>query len=60
MTDHSVIRFYEQVAREALASTPTEPSGEEREGDLIGYWINEKCPKCGADMLGNKVGDKWC
>jgi hypothetical protein len=26
MTDHSVMRFYEQVAREALASTPTEPN----------------------------------
>jgi hypothetical protein len=43
-----------------LYQTPTEPRVEEREGDLIGYWINEKCPKCGADMLGNKVGDKWC
>jgi len=30
MTDHSVMRFYEQVAREALASTPTEPSRAER------------------------------
>lgn len=26
MTDHSVMRFYEQVAREALASAPTEPN----------------------------------
>lgn len=33
MTDHSVMRFYEQVAREALASTPTEPSGAEGDGN---------------------------
>ena len=33
MTDHSVMRFYEQVAREALASTQTEPSGAEGDGN---------------------------
>lgn len=27
---------------------------------FLGEKINEKCPKCGADMLANKVGDKWC
>jgi len=27
---------------------------------LIGDWINEYCPKCGAKLLGNKRGDKWC
>ena len=25
--------------------------------DLIGDWIDKKC---GAQMLGNKVGDEWC
>lgn len=28
--------------------------------ERIGYWIEKKCPKCGAQMLGNKVGDEWC
>lgn len=28
--------------------------------DFLGGKINEKCPKCGADLLGNKMGDKWC
>ena len=28
--------------------------------ELIGDWIDKKCPKCGARMLGNKVGDEWC
>lgn len=29
-------------------------------GDLIGDRIDEKCPKCGSDLLANKAGDKWC
>jgi len=28
--------------------------------ELIGDWIDKKCPKCGARMLGNKAGDEWC
>lgn len=28
--------------------------------DLVGNWIEEKCPKCGATLLENKRGDKWC
>ncbi len=28
--------------------------------DLIGYFIDEYCPRCGAKLLGNKRGDKWC
>lgn len=27
---------------------------------LKGEWINEQCPQCGASLLGNKRGDKWC
>lgn len=27
---------------------------------LKGEWINEQCPRCGASLLGNKRGDKWC
>ena len=58
MTDHSVIRFYEQVAREALASTPTEPSGAELVKCVIcktvaypnGRWkkahYGDVCPDC--------------
>lgn len=36
--------------------------GEEadRDDELYGDWIDERCPKCGANLLGNKVGDKWC
>lgn len=30
------------------------------ERDLVGDWIDEQCPKCGATLLGNKRGDKWC
>jgi len=58
MADHSVIRFYEQVAREALASTPTEPSGAELVKCVIcktvaypnGRWkkahYGDVCPDC--------------
>jgi len=27
---------------------------------LIGDWIDEKCPRCAAQLLGNLEGDKWC
>ncbi|MBM7592276.1 BC1872 family protein [Brevibacillus fulvus] len=30
------------------------------ENDVIGNFLNENCPKCGATLLGNKRGDKWC
>lgn len=26
----------------------------------VGDWIDEYCPKCGAQMLGNKIGNEWC
>jgi len=26
----------------------------------VGDWIDEKCPICGAQLLGNQNGDKWC
>ena len=32
----------------------------DRDNELYGDWIDERCPKCGANLLGNKVGDKWC
>ena len=28
--------------------------------DYIGDFIDKKCPKCGAQMLGNKKDDEWC
>lgn len=28
--------------------------------DLLGDFIDKDCPKCGAQMLGNNVGDEWC
>jgi uncharacterized membrane protein YebE (DUF533 family) len=28
--------------------------------DLVGDYIDERCPKCSATLLGNKRGDKWC
>ena len=28
--------------------------------DLIGNFIDKKCPKCGSTLLANKVGDEWC
>lgn len=31
-----------------------------QDSDLIGEWINERCPRCGAALLGNKRGNKWC
>jgi|GEM_PF-1898563 len=31
-----------------------------QDDDLLGDWTDERCPKCGANLLGNKVGDKWC
>ena len=34
--------------------------GADRDDELYGDWTNERCPKCGANLLGNKVGDKWC
>jgi len=60
-----------RIAKEAL-STTTEPTEAERvrehdwvstpvdANDLIGDLTGERCPKCGADLLANKVGDKWC
>ena len=47
---------------------PAKPAGaaysrccaKEPHDDLIGNFIDEKCPRCGATLLGNKVGDKWC
>lgn len=41
-------------------STVTESTGQKDADDLIGDRIDERCPKCGADLLANKVGDKWC
>jgi len=52
--------YVRRIAEEALSAT-SEPTETERvRDDEIGDWIDEKCPKCGADLLGNKVGDKWC
>lgn len=28
--------------------------------NLIGELIDERCPKCGSPLLGNKAGSKWC
>jgi len=28
--------------------------------NLLGELSKERCPKCGANLLKNKVGDKWC
>ena len=25
-----------------------------------GDWIDEYCPECNAQLLGNNAGDKWC
>lgn len=40
----------QELAEQAL-SGDTEP---------VGDWIDEYCPKCGAQMLGNKIGNEWC
>ncbi len=32
----------------------------EDDNNLIGHFTNEICPKCGAHLLKNKRGDKWC
>lgn len=26
----------------------------------VGNWIDERCPKCGAQMIGISSGKKWC
>src|SRR5437764_1031276 len=31
-----------------------------QEESVTGDWIDEKCPKCGSTLLGNRLGDKWC
>lgn len=28
--------------------------------DLTGEWTTDLCPKCGAVLLANRRGDKWC
>jgi len=28
--------------------------------DYIGDFIDKKCPKCGATLLGNKAKEEWC
>lgn len=33
---------------------------EDDNDNLIGHFTNEICPKCGAHLLKNKRGDKWC
>ena len=30
------------------------------EQDYIGEFSDKKCPKCGASLLINKLGDLWC
>ena len=25
-----------------------------------GHYIDEKCPQCGMDLIGNDLGEKWC
>jgi len=27
---------------------------------LVGVWAHETCPRCGAALLKNTVGDVWC
>ena len=48
-----------KIARETI-STTTEPTGAEHDDDLLGKCSKERCPKCGANLLENKRGDKWC
>lgn len=31
-----------------------------KDDELTGEYIDKNCPKCGATLLGNKVGDEWC
>lgn len=26
----------------------------------IGRFIGKRCPRCGSELLGNKLGDEWC
>lgn len=33
---------------------------DEQNSELVGDWLDEHCPRCGATLLGNKRGDKWC
>lgn len=56
------INAIERVGRiiDKAISTATESTGQKDADDLIGDRIDERCPKCGADLLTNKVGDKWC
>ena len=35
-------------------------TADEWANETIGDWIDEKCPICGCQLLGNKKGDKWC
>jgi len=30
------------------------------DSDYMGFLLHKKCPACGAALLGNSVGDKWC
>jgi hypothetical protein len=41
---------------DAIDWSKKSPSREDSEG----HFIDEKCPKCGSSLLGNKLGDKWC
>lgn len=44
----------------AVQSKLCDVLGVDRDDELYGDWTDERCPKCGANLLGNKVGDKWC
>jgi hypothetical protein len=37
-----------------------EPVSKATDADTVGNFIDKKCPKCGASLLGNKIGDEWC
>lgn len=44
----------------AVQSKLCDVLGADRGDELYGDRTDERCPKCGANLLGNKVGDKWC
>ena len=58
--DHPYWEYHEGASDYLSLSVEKIQSGAFDADDLIGDRIDEKCPKCGADMLANKVGDKWC